>query len=717
MHALRWWTRLIVIAAALGAYRAVSVHAAVVPPTGLSAGFTAPTDTPGASTYFATQPTWVREDGSAATRGWTIVPANTSLELRAAVNKGFWDLVTVATLGISAQKGDEPVQSFQGGWTKESPTAALANQYGLSYLTGFKDPLKLIVDNDDIRYGVVAPAVGVPTWFTYQPRVTLAIGWSTRTIYGQLARLLVLPRTYAPQLTATPRVLFPGQSAVVGIAGLTPSVVPDYLLSTAQYLQASPSGNQLRVTSNAVVGSTAIQSTMQFAPMFGGAAPIVSQPPPVQVYSGRLANQQVYTGQAATFRLQLPPGLVAENVEWYVGGKRQPGNATAELVVPDVAANTEVYALADFHDAGQLVASRVQTNTAQLTVLPARTDYQLAFDQPFLFATVGAASPLGRTDTLQAKVVDLPSQVPITWRMMVPDSQQATSIAQVDATGRVSATATAGSVDVVATFTVDGVLQQATKRLTIVKLANVSVVAGNPAQLLAPAIASLWPTGTQVSYSWYVAGSNLTIAPTPVATSPAAAYSLASVSSAQDQHPYQLVIRGTSAGQTQTVVSNVALLEVVPPPGLTLQVVPNFNFTAANLQPPTVAQVITGAGQLTNATGVRQLVVSDGRAQGAPWQLTVRMSAFVSIRSLEPLSTEAGAATLNLQLSDATQTTDVAVQAGGAAAVVSAANSAKVAVWDVVGTLGLKPMQAPEAGGYGAQLDWTLTAAPSALAP
>ncbi|WP_461213969.1 hypothetical protein [Lacticaseibacillus sp. GG6-2] len=721
MRALRWVLCLIVIVVIAGLGHTAVVHAAtpsVIPPVDndIVPGFNAPSATAGVNSFFKTQPTWTKPDGTAPTPGWTIVHAGDSVQLRAVFNKGFWDWTTTATLGISAQKGNGAVQTLYGDWTSNLNGVNIANQYGLTYQTDYKDLLHLIVDNDDIRYGVVAPDVTTPTWFTFQLRVTLTWSGNYRVIYAKLARLLVLPRAYAPQLTASPQVLFPGQSATVGVPNLVASIVPNYMLNSTQFLQSSIVGNQLRVTSNNAVGTTTIQSMMQFAPMFNGEAPVVSQPPPLQVYSGALADQQVYEGQQATFQLQLPPGVSAENVRWYVAGKLQSLSNTGTLTLADAETSADVYAIADYRSGGQVIATNVQSNTAKLTVLPPRTDYQLTFDRPFLFAAVGATSSLGRTDQLQANVVNLPAQTTVSWRVTLPDSDQATDIASVTSGGVVSATTVTGNVDVVAEFTINGVLQRAAKQLTIIQLAGVQVQAGSGVSLSAPIVANLWPPGTQVSYSWYVAGSGTAIPGTPTAVSPAATYSLASVSSAQNNSAYQLVMRATINGQTQTVVSNVAEIEVTPPLGLALQVVPNFNFAGANYQSPTVGQMITGAGVLTNATGVRQLIVSNGDA-GSPWQLAVSMSDFVSIRSLKPLSTTPDYAALRLQLSGASSIAVPPVQAGGDSVIVSADNTTSVAVWNVVGTLDLKPVTAPEVGGYGAQLHWTLTSGPAATAP
>ncbi|WP_054716675.1 hypothetical protein [Lacticaseibacillus manihotivorans] len=133
------------------------------------------------------------------------------------------------------------------------------------------------------------------------------------------------------------------------------------------------------------VSSTPIQAKIQFAPMFGGDAPVNVDSNAAVIDTANLPDVTVNENQSATFALQLPSGLVATNTRWYVGDVQQPTSNNGELVIPLAKSNADVYAISDFKRGQITVAQNVRSNTAKLTVIPAHHDYSVDFSEPFFY--------------------------------------------------------------------------------------------------------------------------------------------------------------------------------------------------------------------------------------------------------------------------------------------------------------------------------------------
>lgn len=679
--------------------------------------------------YFKVPPYWATSTTTSISTdvtqnlAWTIVTSGTALQLRAQARKGDADFIYTPRLNIDAQVGSATPVSFLGNWTGDASTTARASQFGLSYLTssGFVGEPNI----DNIVYGLTAPNVTVPTWYTFQIGVQLNffLGWfgSGGYFYGSPVRLLVVPRNYSPQLTATARVLFAGQASVVGIPNLDPSIVPDYYFGDQPTGQFMSTGNQARVVADGTVGTTAVSARTVFAPMFNGQAALDLKTPALPIYSGDLAGEDVPEGDSATFTIRLPAGLTTANTHWYLNGILQSGQTGSSLTLNDVTDTGTVYAVTDVKQGATTIATSVRTNDATLNLIPVRSDYRLQFSVPFVYAKVGEISSLGRTDQLQAQVADLPADASaITWRALIPDTRQPSDLVQIDQTGQVTATGQTGEVDIVAEFRLGDTLERSVRRLHVVSLPARQSTAGDALALGAPDNLPSFPTGTTVSYEWHLANTGQSVSGTPAAVTPAASYQLAKVTSVNDGNAYQLIMRITTNGEVQEVISNVADITVDPPPGLALQAVPSFNFAkraGLTFQAPTVAAVIAGAGTLENAnTGSRQLIVSDNTdGEAVPWQLSVQMDQFQSISTGTPLTTSPRQAVMQLTL-DGTGDPPFDVAAGGPP-VVLRTDTLPVAAWNTTGALTLAPITAPLSGGYGTQIHWTLGAAPIAAAP
>ncbi|MFD1393432.1 hypothetical protein ACFQ3L_07600 [Lacticaseibacillus jixianensis] len=708
------------------------VHAAipsVTPPDlgGTLAGFHAPTPVPtsGGASYFSVGPYWATNTGSGdVNTNWTIVVAGTPLQLKAQAVKGLNDFAGVPALNLDVQAGSGPVVSFLGNWSGNSALTAAANQLGLTYLTwgGWAGEATI----SSIAYGVMAPDVTVPTWYTYQPgvRFQLPLGLFGLSwyFYAKPIKLLVIPKNFAPTLTAQSAVLFAGQSTMIGTPGLDPAIVPTYSVAPNATVQTAAQGNQLRAVASGAVGTASVTAHFVLAPMFNGGPALDLTTPALPLYTGNLAGEDVPEGDSGIFTIQLPAGLSAVHTQWYLNGIVQPGQTGSSLTVPDATEDGTVYAVTDIMKGGTVIATGVRTNDAHLNLLPVRSDYRLRFDVPFLYAKVGPDSPLGRTDHLQASVIDLPAGASqVTWAAYEPGTRTPSSLVKVDQSGQVTATAQTGAVDITADFQVAGAYQRSVRRVNVVALPDRQTAAGTALALSAPSNLPDLLAGSTISYEWHLAGTSQALAGTPAAVTPAASYQLARVTSADSGSAYQLVVRITTNGETQEVISNVADITVDPPEGLALQAVPSFNFakpTANSFQPPTVAEIINGAGTLENAnTGSRQLIISDNRGAAAgPWQLSVALDQFQSISSFAPISPTPDFAALALTLSGDPPVQSPPIWAGGDAVTLAAATAA-VRVWDTTGRLMLQPLKAPLAGSYGSQVHWTLSAAPLPSTP
>ena len=684
----------------------------VTPPSNVQAGFYPSSPTTGASTFFNLQPTWYRLNNvGTPARGWTIVHAGENLQLRAAVTKN--DLLLQAALNLSIRRGADPISSFFGNWNAAgNPTIlGLAAQYGLVYQTQYKDPLQFIVDNDDIRYQMKVPEVAQPTWYILQINTNLTFPLTPpRRVSSDLAQLLVIPTNYAPTLAPNEVVLFNGQSTRLAVAGLDNSIVPDYQLTPTPNLATQITGNGLQATASGGVSSTPIQAKIQFAPMFSGEAPFEVTSAPAVVDTANLADVTVNENQPATFRLQLPAGLTATNTRWYVGGVLQSTSPNGALVIPTAKSSAEVYAISDFMRGQTPVGQNIRSNAAKLTVIPARHDYELSFSEPFLFVNEGTSAQLPPTTQLKAAIVGQPQDASnVVWHAYQPDSQTPSNLVRVTQDGAVISGATAGSVDIEADFMTTSGSQVSVKRLNVVQLSDLSAEANTRAVFQAPTP----PIGQLVTNAWYLADVTRRFGNEPTVIATQAVASGPIVTSAQNNRPYQLVMRVVVGDQNYTLNSNVATISVIPPVGLGLQSVPSFDFAKDDLA-PTVADLITSDTTLATVQGLDQLVISDTGPTAGPWQLSVAMSDFKSLATQVPLGAEKGLMQITFQGEQAPNASLVTIGAGST--IVATAN-APLVVWQVAANLNLPRVSAPLAGGYEAQLNWTLAAAPTPPAP
>lgn len=684
----------------------------VTPPPNVQAGFYPSSPTTGASTFFNLQPTWYRMNNvGTPVRGWTIVHAGEDMQLRAAVTKN--DTYWTASLSLSIQKGTDPISSFVGNWNAggNATILALAAQYGLTYQTGYKDPAKLIVDNDVIRYEMKVPEVSQPTWYTLQINTNLTFPFTPpRMISSDLTRILVIPTNYAPTLNVNEVVLFNGQNTNLAVTGLDRAIIPDYQFTPTASLTAQISGNGLQAAAAGGVSSTPIRAKIQFAPMFGGEAPFEVTSAPAVVDTANLADVTVNENQPATFRLQLPSGLTATNTRWYVGGVLQATTSNGELVIPAAQSSANVYAISDFARGQTTVAQNVRSNSAKLNVIPARHDYDLSFSEPFLFINDRTSAQLAPTTQLKTAIIGLPQDASnIVWHAYQPDSQTPSSLVQITQDGTVSSGRSSGAVDIEADFTTASGSQVSVKRLNVVQLSDLSAAANTSLLFQAPTP----PIGQLVTNAWYLADAvqRFGSEPTVIATKSVASGPI--VTSAQNNRLYQLVMRVVVGDQSYTLNSNVAMVSVIPPVGLDLQSVPSFDFAKDDLA-PTVADLITSDTTLTAVQGLDQLVISDTGPTAGPWQLSVAMSDFKSLATQVPLGAEKGLMQITFKGEQAPNASLVAIGVGPT--IVATAN-APLVVWQVAANLNLPRVSAPLAGGYEAQLNWTLAAAPTPPAP
>lgn len=596
------------------------------------------TDSSGSS--FKTQP---NTDPATAGGKGTAQPADTSatvysgdsLSLYASVPKAWNELLTSFTVGIRYQIGNSVSTSTTSatGVTNSNQVTDLPLAVSTWDGTGTR--------NDNISYQITAPDVSAPTWVYYQIFFNQD---NNNNLSSNFFRLLVLPTSYVPESDPYDQVIFTGQTSTLAVTGLDPSIVPTYSQITgATVAPGTASGQDFLVTATGTVGETTIQTRIDLTgmPTFKGTG---DTPPgyPLElqtVYTGNLADQTVVQGTDAVVTIDLPSGLTAEDVIWFVNGTISSGQNDATLTLTDVQADTTVQAIADIYADDVALASPATTNEAQVTVVPDLADFTLTTPHTVLFTPSTSVVQTGWNTTTSTQVTaSVPSGTDLTWQVVTPGTTEPSLLATVDAQGLVTATGTGtGDIEVIATATgASGTTKQASLILPIITLPDITVPDGSAVTVAAPAELPTSTDAEDVGVTWRSklsgAADSVALGGNPLTIS--VVHHNASNSPGDDGRLFQLRYTydppgSTSASDTVTYYSNVFKLNVLAPNALTLAAVPTFNFTT------TVAALTEGFAGTTapggsdwltaNATGT--LTVADQQsATRQPWQLSVGMS-------------------------------------------------------------------------------------------
>lgn len=687
------------------------------PHAATTASVTTPSDpsvfpTPSAETSafvsgFEYQPNWHANDKSSTAQRSALLASGDTLRIYAKAVK--YEVFSTGYIGINYWSGSGALISKDASDGSNGTITGVATNNSSN--------------NDNIVYDLTAPIVTSPTWYYYQ--LYYKIG-STKTLYSQLFKLLVVPASYAPSLTVDQAVIFTGQTSTISVADLTTSIVPTYSQSDTSVGTATANGNTMQLTANGTVGQTTLSAAVDLSsgPTSKGTASTYAQSSPSQTaYTGNIADQTAYQGGQATFSIDLPSGLTASNISWYHDGTAVSGETGTSLTLKDVQESGSVYATMTVKQGSTTVASQVTSNQATLTVKPWIDDFTLLLDHPTIFVNNGRTGMASVTDTAQAST-SLASGTAITWHAYEPGTTTPSPLATVDATGKVSATGDAtGTVEIVATAQDStGAAMHARTTLTVTALDDPSGALNTTLSLSTGLTA---PSGYEVyAVTWYRKGATSTGGQwkTITATDP---YSLGALKATDDQDLFQYKVRyiqtdATNADNLITMYSNVAQLAVLLPNELLLDHVPAMAFgktdAAGDVEPLTVQDLMAGFPGNTALGGTDWLTDPDSASENAitvtdkrsttpqPWTLTVKMGDFIN-ESTD--ATFTGSTTLVLKLVDGTQ---VSIVPGVTTTVIASQTVDATTDQYSLGTnayLKTGPDPSVTAGNYEAKMTWT----------
>ncbi|MFD1393436.1 hypothetical protein ACFQ3L_07620 [Lacticaseibacillus jixianensis] len=324
----------------------------VTVPTNIPAGFDQPTG-PISGAQFRTQPNWYTHgyivsladplgpsgqeqlpvladppelDPYGAPEGsqyyYAIVHNGETLPMKASFDKSIVFFFQGVKLQTKFEQGDGPVVTSN-------------SDLGVNEAVGITDNFGAVgagEEYDYIDYLLTFPPVTVPTWFRYQ--IDVETQNSHTWFHSNIFPVLVIPDNWVPQLSASPRVLFAGQPATVGVAGLDQTLQPEYTWDQPAPA-VTPTGNQLTVTNTpATVGMATVRAsfTVPAHPMWGGA--VTYSGPPLTLYMGRFADQTVNFHDDAQFNVVLPPGLSVDDATWQFDQVTQAGSGLT-LTIPE----------------------------------------------------------------------------------------------------------------------------------------------------------------------------------------------------------------------------------------------------------------------------------------------------------------------------------------------------------------------------------------------
>lgn len=616
------------------------------------------------------------------------------------------------------QYGSSATVTSAGGKSQGGGTSA---SLGIEAVNSDYDRKK----SNDIQYLVTAPSdITSPTWVFYQVQFRGGNTIFDSYVGSAIFPMLVLPTGYDMTNAAlTSKVVFTGSKTTYNLdplpSGLTAS------LSTAVTPTGAGAWNGAAFTAGTLAGLTT--GTYNFpvsAPHPNTATPAVADSTFTKTdtaYVGHIADQSVSEGDDATFRIELPDGLTAQNIKWQMTGGTTLTSTALSCIVPGTTtaqSGQTVTATMDVYKDGTLLQGNV-SGTAKLTVTP--TPVSLTINPQLIFSGSGAP-----TNTAQATgTVTGVSNPTLTW------SGSDASLATINSAGVITANAEGktGTYQVTGTYTNGTATPHRSQSITVGRLATPAPIAvGKIIILTAPT-----KDNSGWTYQWQrKAEGDATWANLSGATATMDTYA-AEATQMDDGAQYRVVVTTGTA----TATSNPVTLSVNPE-GLNLVQVPDYTFKHAESGPtvdqmtnPTVADLINGtySGGTINwndpialyknwlmPTTMDNIIVSDTRGANATFSVSMQVSPFKN--GSHYLSTaNGGSATLAMVNPSGTQTTQIDVHDDNTSVTLISGASAIAAQGDRY-SLALAPMlalqKAPRAtaGTYSSTVTWTTTAGP-----
>ncbi|KRK69992.1 hypothetical protein FD02_GL000685 [Lacticaseibacillus nasuensis JCM 17158] len=449
---------------------------------------------------------------SAATQYAVLTPGQ-SVNTYVSFYKGGWAGNNFRT-ALAIGSGSASISSQYGGTTQ-----AGGNQTNVTAITGSSG------DENNIGYKLTAPSVTQPTWlyFQVQYRGTNIFGigdWVGSTIFS----VLVLPSNFNLTPTATPLFTF-GTSTTMsaGASSTLPAGVTLNFTGSNTLPGAWTNAATFTATKSAAgsaTGAYAFPQTVPYPSISGVTG--TNYAASATGYFGTLADQTVYDGGNAEFKLQLPAGLIASDVKWYVGDKLQSTSGTTldlnRVSKADYGDSQTIKAEMTVSKNGDGAFSLTATASAKLTIND--SPLKLTTTQPLVFsgpdqppAVTGSPTP-GTTPLTLKLGATTPTLAQVSWTVNDPDLGSVV----VD-NGKPSFVAkdnAQGSAIITASYPDAGQTVYASTTIQVAHLASPATVApGTDVKLAAPV-----SSGDAYSYQWtkYWQGNNTSFVPLPSET-------------------------------------------------------------------------------------------------------------------------------------------------------------------------------------------------------
>lgn len=374
-------------------------------------------------------------------------------------------------------------------------TQAGGNQANVTALSGGSK------DENNIGYKLTAPNVTKPTWVYFQVQYRgkiIAFGdWVGSTIFP----MLVLPANFGLTATVDPIFTFGTSMAMTATTNSTlpAGVTLDFSGSNSLPGKWTNSGTftATNAAAGTAVGSFTFPRTVPYPNVAGVTG--TNYATTTTGYFGSLANQTVYDGGNAEFKLELPAGLIASDVKWYVGDKLQSGSGTTldlnRVSKKEYGDTKAIKAEMTVSKNGDGAFSLTTTANAMLTIKD--SPLKLSASQPLVFSGPKQPVPSDTTVTpgetsLSLKLASTPYAITpdmskVSWSVSDPDLGRVVKSNNNGAAKFMAADNATGAVTITASYTDNNQTFYSSVEVQIAHLNSPATVKpGGTAQLFAP---------------------------------------------------------------------------------------------------------------------------------------------------------------------------------------------------------------------------------------
>ncbi|WP_125709620.1 Ig-like domain-containing protein [Lacticaseibacillus porcinae] len=431
----------------------------------------------------------------------------------------------------------------------------------------------------NVGYELTAPEVSSPTWVYFQSMYR-GSDWIANYVGSRIFAILVLPTDFQYQNSLSASVIFSGLSLTASTTTSIPGVTPSFTTTTTSGAGTWGVVNGINRFDAAGVGITTATYALPVSAPWPNSGTTTNFGNTQTAYIGKLNDQTATVGTPATFTLQLPDGLTASDVLWFVGTTQLSGTQGTVTTPPTTIEqnNAQVRAIiGNVYQNGQSIAQSVAAY-ANLYVTDATLD--LTTTSPIVYS--GSQVPTGSNQVQAAATWGEQPTNNVTWTVDDP------SLATIDAhSGLLTANTTGktGTVTIIGTYQNGSVQQTATVPVTVARQPETQLVTvDSNFTLTAPAVSSgsyQWQRFDASTQQWQ-----------NIANATSQTYQ-STASLADDGAQFRV---RTTHNQV-TIISNPTTL-IVNPAGLAFLNVPDYQFAALNSagtwENPKVAELIAG---------------------------------------------------------------------------------------------------------------------------